>query len=405
MAQVEAISRSNPVERVPVFIGAVLLSGLGALMYEISSQYSYMLGTTYGFGEGSQGDFVASFFTGYSLIAVTMVFWIRLVDWRLIAASSALAGGVGFAAMLVAQQYLLILAAMFVAGSGLGACYALSLTIFGDSDNPARAFGIKFFFDVLPGVIFNLMMPALFERYGFKGIAWANIAFCALVMATSRMLPRQGSKHPSEMKGGISLKDDGLALVACFSAFVLVLGIMALWAFLGQIGTMKGFSMQMLGRMLAVGSGLNALGALVAAWLGNRFGRIAPVAVTISINILMLVLIGATQGVTPFVIGSLVFCLTNNYTTAYTIALIADIDLRGRLIPFASACFSAGAIFGPLLSGHLLESYGLGAMLALPAITWVAAWSSFSWCYKMARKRHAIIDHPGQLVAGKLTHP
>jgi hypothetical protein len=93
--------RRNPVDRLPVFIAAVLLSGLGALIYEISSQFSYMLGTTYGFGEGSQGDFLASFFTGYSLIAITMVFWVRQVDWRVIGASLSLAGAGGFAAMLV----------------------------------------------------------------------------------------------------------------------------------------------------------------------------------------------------------------------------------------------------------------------------------------------------------------
>jgi hypothetical protein len=397
--------RRNPVDRLPVFLAAVLLSGLGALMYEISSQFSYMLGTTYGFGEGSQGDFLASFFAGYSLIAITMVFWVRQVDWRVIAAAFSLAGGGGFAAMLIMKQYLLLVAAMFIAGCGLGACYALSLTIFGDSANPARAFGIKFFFDVLPASAFNLVMPWIFDRYGFSGIASTIIAFCVLVALAAGLLPGQGSKLPSDMKGGISLKGDGLALVACFSAFILVLGIMALWAFLGQIGTTKGFSMRSLGSLLAVGSGANAVGALFAAWLGNRFGRIAPVAVTISINIVMLVLIGASHGFIPFAIGVFVFCLTNNYTTAYTIALIADIDVRGRLIPFASACFSAGAIFGPLLSGHLLESYGLGTMLVLPAVAWVAAWSSFSWCYHAAQKRHAIIDPPAEPIAGKLTHP
>jgi MFS family permease len=96
---------------------------------------------------------------------------------------------------------------------------------------------------------------------------------------------------------------------------------------------------------------------------------------------------------TSYATGALTFCLTNNYTTAYTIALIADIDRRGRLIPFASACFSAGAIFGPLLSGHLLETYGLWTMLILPAVAWIAAWTSFGWCHHMAVKRRAFIDH------------
>src|SRR5258708_23557898 len=142
--------RSSPVDTLPVFVGAVVLSGLGALMYEIASQYSYMFGASYGFNEGTQGDFVAAFFTGFSLIAVTMVFWVRRVDWRLISAFSAAAGALGFASMLVLHHYWFAILGMVIAGAGLGSCDAFSLTLFGDSDNPARAFGIKFFFDVVP---------------------------------------------------------------------------------------------------------------------------------------------------------------------------------------------------------------------------------------------------------------
>jgi hypothetical protein len=393
MTQLPASAARNPIDRLPVFVATVLLSGLGALMYEISSEYSYMLGSTYGFGEGKQGDFVAAFFTGYSLIAVTMVFWVRRVDWRVISALSALTALAGFGAMLFFRQYTLILASMFVAGTGMGAGYALSLTIFGDSNDPARAFGLKFFFDVLPGVTFNLVMPSIFQTYGFAGIVRAIVTFCVIVAVVSPLLPARGSKQIAQTTGCISIKQDGLALIACLSSFVLLLGVMALWGFLGQIGAMKGISMKLLGPMLAAGSAVNDVGALLAAWLGNRFGRLAPVAVTISINVLMLVVIGASQGFVAFAIGALVFCFTNNYTTAYTMALIADIDLRGRLIPFASACFSAGAIFGPLISGHLLETYGLTAMLTLPAVAWIAAWMTFGWCHRVARLRHAFVEH------------
>jgi predicted MFS family arabinose efflux permease len=376
----------NPIDRLSVFIGVVLLSGFGDLMYEISSQFSYMLGRSYHYGEGAQGDFIAAFFTGYSLIAVSMVFWVRRVDWRLIAFGSAVAAAVGFSILLTVPAYLPVMACMFVAGVGMGSCYALSLTIFGDSSNPTRAYGVKFFFDVVPGALFNLVFPSLFATYAFHGVIAVIVGFAVLIMATSVLLPRQGTKTGSEVAGGISIKDDGLALVACFSCFVLILGVMALWAFLGQIGVHKGFAMSSLGTMLAVGSALNACGALVAAVVGNRFGQLAPVAVTITLNIGMLVLIGATGGFVPFAIGALVFCLTNNYTLAYTMAMVANIDRRGRLIPFASACFSAGAIFGPALAGHLLESGGVGPMLVLPAVAWLIAWLTFARVYKVDRR-------------------
>jgi hypothetical protein len=390
-----ATSSKNPVDHLPVFVGAVLLSGVGNLMYEIASQFSYMMGTTYGYGEGSQGDFTAAFFTGYTLVAVSMVFWIRRVNWRLIALGASLLSGISFLLLILLHGYAEIFCTMFCAGVGLGANYALTLTVFGDSDNPERGYGIKFFFDVLPGMAMNLLMPSIFATQGFRGIAVAMILWCALGAGSAALLPSQGSKRRSQTMARFSLRSEGLALLACLSCFMLLIGVMALWAFLGQIGAYKGFPIKSLGTMLAAGSALNAAGALVAAGLGNRFGRLAPVAVTIAMNIVMLVLIGVTTSFVPYAIGALVFCLTNNYTLAYTMGMVANFDQQGRFVPFASACFSAGAIFGPLLAGHILEQRGLGAMLALPAIAWLAALYAFYICCRLDQRRRGSFANTG----------
>lgn len=379
----------NSVDRLPGFIGGILLSGFGNLLYEVSSQFSYMLGKTYGFAEGGQGDFVASFFAGYTIVAITMVFWIRRVDWRLIAFGSALAAGIGFASLLEYHTYISIMVAMFIAGIGMGACYALSLTVFAESTHPTRAFGLKFFFDVVPGAGFNLFMPSLFAKHGFAGVSVSILCFAALIMATSVLLPSQGKKADVHVASGISIKEDGPALWGCFSSFALVLGVMSLLSFLGQVGVHKGFGMSPIGSLLAVGDGLNASGALIAVAVGTRFGSYAPVWSTLLTNIAMLFVIGGTAGFVPFAIGALVFCLTNNFTLTYTMAMIGNLDRRGHLAPFASACFSAGAIFGPLLAGHLLEIGGIGLMLTLPATAWIAAWLSYAHCYRLDRRTQA----------------
>jgi hypothetical protein len=374
---------TNPIDHLPVFIGAVLLSGVGNLMYEIASQFSYMMGTAYGYSEGGQGDFTACFFVGYTLIPITMIFWIRRVNWRLIGTTASLVAGAGFLALNFVHGYLSILAAMFTAGIGLGASYALTLTVFGDSDNPDRGYGIKFFFDVLPGASMNFLIPIIYASFGFHGVSTTMIGWCLLGAGSSLLLPAGGSKSQASINAPFRWREERLALFACFSCFVLLLGVMALWAFLGQIGTYKGFSITTLGPMLALGSVLNASGALIAAGLGQRFGRLAPVVVTIAINIAMLFVLGATTSFAAYATGSLVFCLTNNYTLAYAMGMVASLDKHGRFIPFTSACFSAGAIFGPLIAGHLLERFGLAQMLALPALAWLVSIAVFTYCYRV----------------------
>jgi predicted MFS family arabinose efflux permease len=373
---------TNPVDHLRVFIGAVLLSGVGNLMYEIASQFSFMMGTAYGYSEGSQGDFTACFFVGYTLIPITMIFWIRRVNWRSIGTTASLFAGVGFLTLNFVHSYAGILVAMFTAGIGLGASYALTLTVFGDSDDPDRGYGIKFFFDVLPGAAMNLLVPIIYKSFGFHGVSTAMVGWCLLGAGSSLLLPARGAKSQTSINAPFHWGEERLAILACFGCFVLLLGVMALWAFLGQIGTYKGFSITTLGPMLAVGSVLNASGALIAAGLGQRFGRLAPVVVTIAINIVMLWLLGSTTSFAAYATGSLIFCLTNNYTLAYAMGIVASLDRHGRFIPFTSACFSTGAIFGPLFAGHLLERFGLAQMLLLPALAWLCALAVFTYCYR-----------------------
>jgi MFS transporter, DHA1 family, inner membrane transport protein len=362
----------NTIDRIHVFLAGGILSGFAAVMWEISSQFSYMLGLTQGFGESAQGDFLAAFFTGFTLISVSMVFWIRRFNWRVVGLVGCSVALTSFLALQFVHSYWGIVATLLVAGLGMGSNYTLSLTLFSDSSQVDRAFGFKFFCDVVPGIVMNFFLPAMFAFGGIAAVLWALAGCNGISGIASAFLPQHGARATSAVVNPLKKPGVTLPILACLACFIQIVGVMALWSFLGQIGASKGFPISTLGKMFSTGSALGGVGALVATWIGNRLGRITPVVTTIAANLVVLFVLGSTSHFAPFLVGCLVFFVTNNFTSVYVLSSVTAVDKGGAFVPFAAACFCAGSIVGPFLAGRLLERQGLSAMLMLPAVMWGA---------------------------------
>lgn len=120
--------------------------------------------------------------------------------------------------------------------------------------------------------------------------------------------------------------------------------------------------------------------------MGDRFGRLRPVVVTLSISLASLALIGLGHGPTAFIVATLMFSSVNNLTSLYYLSSAASVDETGQFMAVASAAFSGGAIIGPPIGGRLIEHHGLQAMVIMPAVIWIFSFCLFVLFHVLARK-------------------
>ncbi len=298
------------------------------------------------------------------------------MNWRVISFVATALVTLAILYMWTKPSYGGLVVAMTLAGAGTGALYALAMVIFGDSARPERAYGFKLGMETLPGVVLLMLLPVVVApAWGFTGVVTV-LALSAIAMGILS-LPWVPARGVDAGTGDSSVLGDApkgraaaMVWLSLLSSLIFLTGIMAIWAFLELIGKEKGISPDTTGMILSAGFLINAVGGFLAAGLGLRVGRVKPVAVVIGAEILGLVLIGQSDSVTAFMIGTMLFLFSINFVLAYTFGLMAEFDLAGKLVALGSVCLSLAAAIGPLVSGYLIEASGY-----LPALIFSGACS------------------------------
>lgn len=363
---------SNPIDNLSVYIAAGLISGCGALMFNVMPVFVGAMAQTFAYGEAELGDIVAAFNIGFTVIAMLTVFIIRRVNWRLFAVSAIAVAVAGLLAMSVTAGYRAIVLLMAVVGLAMGGLYALVMAVLGDSDNPDRAFGLKLGLETLPGAVLLFMLPALVVPVaGFSGAVYVMAATLVVLGCAAIFLPTHGVKNPGISTHSASAGRSKIHLLppilALLSSLLFFTGITASWAFLELLGAAKGLAGDTIGAVLATAFVICGAGGFVAAAIGDRYGRRMPMVGIIVINGAGLLMLAVAAEVVGYAIGACLFLFTVNFTLAYTFGLTAEVDSGGKLVVLSAAGLSVGAIIGPAVAGRLVEFGGYDLMLLFSA--------------------------------------
>ena len=365
-------STENPIDKISVYVAAGLISGGGALMFNVMPAFVGAMAQTLAYDESELGDIVAAFNIGFTAVAICAVFWIRKINWRIAAMLAIILAVAGLLAMSQTVRYTTILLLMGTVGLAMGGLYALVMAVLGDSDNPDRAFGLKLGLETLPGAALLFLIPALIVPVaGFSGTLYVMAATLILLGAASFFLPSRGVKgrdstsavNTTQHKTGSVI----LPLLGLAASLVFFTGITASWAFLELLGAAKGLAHESIGSVLAIAFVICGIGGFVAAALGDRYGRQIPLIGIVLINCAGLLLLGTFTEIEGYAVGASLFLFSVNFTLAYTFGLTAEVDVGGRLVVLSAAGLSIGAIIGPAAAGRLLEAGGYGMMLIFSA--------------------------------------
>ncbi|MFT4826556.1 MAG: MFS family permease [Halioglobus sp.] len=377
-----AVSTRHPIDRTSVYIAVGLLSGVGAM---ISSTMPMVIGSmaeAFTFSESQLGDIIAIFNFTFTLIAIASLFFVRRINWKL---AAFLGSGISVASLLavtLTSNYQSIMVLFGVMGIGLGGLYALGMAVMGDSENPDRAFGVKLGLEAFPATILLFALPVLvIPVYGFTGMAYAMAVMCLVIGLLSGALPSHGVKNETTPSPPLPEADKKviagskstvapliLSLLTLTASIVFFSGILATWAFLEIMGTDKGLPADKVGITLALGMVSSAVGAFVAAWLGNKVGRNLPLIAIMIVNIVSLVIIWRSTSLVLFGVGAILFTFCVNYGLAYFFGLSAEVDLSGRFVVLSATTLSLGGVVGPALAGRMMEAQGFESVLAFSAI-------------------------------------
>ena len=340
---------------------ASVLSASGAAIYSILPLLVGSATESLALTESRAGYLASIHFSGYLLICISAVFWIRRINWQLVAVAGYALLVSGLLAAAFVPVYPLILAALFIAGCGGGILYGLCMCIISDTDDPDRYFAIKMLAEVLLGGVLLLTLPRyVTSTWGFQGLVICVAMVLALLAVCVVWVPARGVKDNLRTRSGATRHSTIPVWLGLFALMLFFGGLSGVWAFAERMANHNQIDPVSIGKVLSMSSIGGAVGALGAAMLGDRYGRVWPQVVAIvALAIVSFILAGQFSALI-FGLSCVLLLAMWNFALAYQLGIVANVDYDGRYAVLMASALALGAVIGPAIAGMIIADNHYG---------------------------------------------
>ena len=359
----------------PLALAAALLLGvIGPEVFIVQPGFVQGLVAHYGFSEQQAGYVASAEMWGLAITTLMMSWVASRMDWRKLLFVSTLVVVGGNLGSLATVDPAGFAAWRFVAGLGCGVLVSLSFTMVGLTANPDRNFGYLIAAVLTYGAFGLWLMPAAFDAVGMKGLIVFFALFPLLALPLLRHLPSSGEEHLQVESDAVDL-GAGLRVLAVATMLGYFLAQGVVWAYLFLIGLGGGVDEQGAANGLTVSQFLGIGGALVAAALGKRYGRLWPLCIGILGGILPLLFLYDRFSALQYGVVVSVYNFAWNMTHPYLLAAIASFDRGGRLVVHAVGAQMLGLAIGPAIAATVVGANDYGRVLTLGIVLFLIAWA------------------------------
>ena len=373
-------SSKNQMDRFGVIFSGVVISALGALVYNLLPLF---LGTAQDFRELSDqavGILSSSFYVGFTLTTITAFFWIRKFSWRKVTLFAVPVAALALVFAGYAGSYALLLAGIFISGGAFSALYGIGTTVLSDTSNPARWYGLKIASEAGIGAVMLLILPGLvIARWGFEGMMVAMAAVLLLLAPLLLWLPAAGTKGGGEQGQHVAVKLEPKLRTALWMGLAGVMVFLfcttMIWAFVERMANEAGFDPVATGNVLSLTLVFAVGGSLLAMLMGERFGAGKPFTVACLALLFSLYLLAQVETLWDYGLAACTFTFAFGLGIPYVVTIVADLDVDGRFVVLTVPAIGIGVMIAPALGGVLTSDGGYGAILWVGGVAALVALS------------------------------
>ncbi len=338
---------------------AVALSCIGIFGIMAAPILTNILGTGLQLDADQIGQIVSAEIGGGALASILASFWIQRANWRIVGAGAVVSVVVINVLSGLQTDATTLAALRFLGGLlGQGTAFAIAIGIINSSGNPDRIFGFSIAAQVALGVVMLLVLPALGEQFGLRGVLWPLAALAAVVLPMLRWIPAHSGRE-AELGGAGAAAGAGMAWIALVVLLAWCVGLGAIWAFLLSIGEAGGLAATTAGRAMAISTAVAIAGALAASALAGRGGRLLPVSIALLVQIGAILMLQGEMSFLRFTATCAAFQIFWNFTGPYLMGMVATNDPTGRIAVLIPVAQTGGFAIGPAIAGNLMTGDSL----------------------------------------------
>jgi MFS family permease len=222
------------------------------------------------------------------------------------------------------------------------------------------------------GALGLFVMPTVFAWVGVEGFLVFLGVFCLSGFLFAANLPcsHQAHEHIDENSKGYSRSTK---LITLSGVLLYNIAIGLVWVYIFVIGVEAGIAEQTVANGLMASQLFGLLGASMAIFFEDRYGRLLPLTIGILGGAMGIALLLGVPSAIGFVLAVCMFNGLWNLTMPYLMALLSDFDNKGRMVTFGVTLQLVGYAIGPALAASLLDVGGFDLINSLAIGLFVVA--------------------------------
>jgi predicted MFS family arabinose efflux permease len=303
-------------------------------------------------------------------LAVAAITTICLSAWspRHLARPLAVAGAVLTVAAalftLIAPAPAILAGSRFVAGIGAGMVGAGATCFLSRVIDKEKIIAAVTISSILDAALWLAVLPHMIDRFGYRApyicLFVINLMGALLLLRLPGMRNKlRAARHAAASPRALS------SLLVVAAVFLTQLGQGAFWSMEEAYGRAAGLNDHGIGIILSVSTLILLLGAMAAAWMGDRYGQFTTLFILLAANAVSILLVTVVPLHWVYVAANILQALTNLSSVIYQLGLSARMDRAGRTVAISTALVTLGNGIGPGLSATLGSASVASAVLVL----------------------------------------
>ena len=347
-------------DKLIIFIFAAgCLSAASALPFNFGPLIFGTAADAFGFTPQHIGYFGSAYMFGFSISSIALFFFMHRINWQAAMGFGVVAGAAVFALTAVISNPYAWIALWFLIGLLFGQVFSLVVRAAMDLSDPTRAYGGKLALETfIPAIMLLLFPPLVVSHWGYTGLVLVAVLLLVLMALTARSMPAGARLQSVQQTGRPVVQNRAYQLLAWVGLITIAIyfgGQLSVWIFAERAANSLGYSPESIGVILFIGKCGAGFGGVVAAVVGERFGRWKPHLFSIMVMTLGQVLLITHANYWAFASGAFLFEIAWAYIVSYQVAVIAYLDETKRLTVIAPAAMALGGSYGPAVAGHLVD--------------------------------------------------
>jgi MFS transporter, DHA1 family, inner membrane transport protein len=255
----------------------------------------------------------------------------------------------------------------FAAGFGEGALIAAVAAALGGTSQPERNFALFVACNMLLSAVLFRLLPGILSGFGINGLFATLLALLVAAAAALPIFPGTAPAGLAEAPDAVK-PDQGrfnpTVLLALLGVLVFFTASGMIWPLMRYFAEIFQIPSESVAGTLSNATLVGMLAAMLATFLGGRWGRSAPLLVAAVLLIGCMVAL-AGLGAGAFAAAAAIFMGAYMFSTPYYYATLAAADTTGRAVAFSMSVQFFGLTMGPLIGPRFSEyAHGFGAIWA-----------------------------------------